>query len=214
MQSFRWKIAQFFEKIWWKWYLRKKDKTAYLIWKKAYWNGFLEKAGITVLPNQKILDCGCGPAGIFIILDDFHPDALDPLVDFYAQQIPHFDKADWPGTRFITTPLENYKTERPYDLIFCLNVINHVADIGASIDRLVAMLAPGGRLLLSVDAHNYPLFKWVMQRIPGDILHPHQYDFQEYSDMLTKRGLQTERRIPLKKEFIFSYELIIARKPD
>jgi|GEM_PF-6859003 len=39
----RLKLAQKAELIWWRNYLKKKEKTEYLKWKKNYWNDFLDR---------------------------------------------------------------------------------------------------------------------------------------------------------------------------
>ncbi len=211
MKKLRWQIAQFFELRWWKSYLGPKDPASYLDWKKNYWHRFLEQSGIQPVPGQHILDAGCGPAGIFTILDHLHPDALDPLLEEYEKTLPHFSKKDWPGTRFFDTDLESFSTTTQYDLIFCLNAINHVKDLSLAFDRLTALLRPGGTLAVSIDAHNHQWIKHVLRTIPGDILHPHQFDLPEYQLMLTRRGFRIDKCLLIKQERIFNYWLIVAK---
>lgn len=209
----RWRIAQFFELRWWKRYLANKDKQAYLDWKRAYWQRFLGLSGIEIAPNARVLDAGCGPAGIFTILQAREVHALDPLLDHYEAELPHFHRADYPQVRFFNQPLENFTPAgEGYDVVFCLNAINHVADLEAAFDRLVALTRPGGTLAVSVDAHNYWLLKRIFRLVPGDILHPHQFDLMEYESMLTRRGLRVERTVLVKKELIFNYFLLVATR--
>jgi 2-polyprenyl-3-methyl-5-hydroxy-6-metoxy-1,4-benzoquinol methylase len=203
--TFRWRIAQFFERRWWRRYLRRKDKTAYLEWKKAYWRDFLQKCGLHLVPRQRILDAGCGPAGIFTILDNQQVDALDPLLDHYERDLPHFKKSDYPHTRFFRERLEDFAPSASYDLVFCLNAINHVADLSECFDRLAALTRPGGALVISVDVHRHAWLKPMFRALPGDILHPHQYDLEEYRAMLETRNLYIERTVLLKREGIFDY---------
>jgi 2-polyprenyl-3-methyl-5-hydroxy-6-metoxy-1,4-benzoquinol methylase len=212
--SFRWRIAQFFELRWWRFYLRKQEKSEYLAWKLAYWQHFLEKSGLQVPANAMVLDAGCGPAGIFMALSQAQVTAIDPLLKAYAEQLQHFSESDWPHVQFAATMIEHFVPERPFDIVFCLNAINHVADLPACIERLVALTKQGGTLAVSVDAHNYQWLKWLFQRQPSDILHPHQYDLQEYSNMFTNRGCTLQRVILYKKEWIFSYHLLVFTHHD
>ena len=99
-----------------------------------------------------------------------------------------------------------------YDAIFCLNAINHVADLAHCFDVLVAAAKKGGKLVVSIDAHNYKLLKHIFQALPGDILHPHQYDLAEYQAMLTTRGCSIDKVILKKHEFIFDYYVLVATK--
>ena len=99
-----------------------------------------------------------------------------------------------------------YKTI--FDYIFCLNAINHVSDLDACWDRLFAVAHKDSRLLISIDAHNYSLFKYLFRLLPGDILHPHQYDLKEYQEMIEKRGGHIEFILNKKKEFFFNYYVL------
>ena len=208
--AFRWQLAQFFEIRWWRRYLRNKDHGVYTAWKKAYWRDFLAKTGLEVPLNARVLDAGCGPAGIFMMFNKQQVDALDPLLGLYERQLPHFRRSDYPNVRFFESRLEAFETKTIYDLVFCVNAINHVADLDLCLDRLVALVAPGGKIVMSVDAHNYPCLKRLFRFFPADILHPHQYGLKEYEALLVERGCKIERVLSLKKELIFTYYLLVA----
>jgi len=210
--ALRWRIAQFFEVNWWRQYLKGIEKNRYLDWKTAYWNDFLEKGKLQVPPGASVLDAGCGPAGIFTILKTKEVEALDPLLLSYERSLAHFRQSDYPGVRFVCLPLERFFPGKEYDVVFCLNAINHVADLPASADRLAALVKTGGTLALSIDAHRFAFFKRLFRLFPVDILHPHQYDVTEYRDILTRRGFQIERTVLLKKGRIFDYYLLVATK--
>ena len=209
---FRWRIAQFFEILWWKNYLGNKDKATYLAWKTDYWRSFLQKSEIDLPNHATILDAGCGPAGIFTILTNYRTDAVDPLLGQYETALPHFSKSDWPHVRFFESTLEDFAPQHQYSTVFCLNAINHVIDIDQCLDQLAAFTAKDGVLALSIDAHNHTWIKRLFRLLPGDILHPHQYDLAEYESMTVRRGFVVERTILIKKEWIFNYYLIVARK--
>jgi len=209
--NLRWQIAQFFEIRWWRYYLSGKEKTAYLDWKKNYWKQFLAQTGVAMLPGEKVLDAGCGPAGIFMILTHQAVDALDPLLEHYRKELPHFRTIDYPHTKFFCEKIEHYYPENQYDTVFCLNAINHVADLPLCLDRLAALTKQDGTLVLSVDVHNSSFLKRVFRLFPGDILHPHQHDLAEYEAMLSERGFYLERKIQIKKEWIFGYWVLVAR---
>ncbi|MEO6151222.1 MAG: hypothetical protein ABIP28_13720, partial [Mucilaginibacter sp.] len=98
VKTLRWRVAQLFEARWWKKYLAHKDVTTYLKWKRGYWQNVLERIGknLNMQPGQHILDAGCGPAGIFIILDEYKVTAVDPLLDTYSATLPHFKPGMYP----------------------------------------------------------------------------------------------------------------------
>lgn len=211
----RWKVAQAAEIKWWENYLKGKSKKDYLAWKRGYWKSFLETLDIKVEKGVKVLDAGSGPAGIFTILDQQEVLAIDPLMDQYREKIDHFDPVDYPNTTFVNTPLESFDSDKNFDFIFCLNVINHVDNLDESLDRLVDSLGKEGTFVLSIDAHNHSFFKGLFRLLPGDILHPHQYDLSEYTAMAEKRNLSVLKTVHLKKEFFFDYyALVLEKKAD
>lgn len=208
----RWKIAQAAEIRWWQNYLKKKPKADYLEWKKEYWETLLKETEVEVKPDDRILDAGCGPAGIFMIFNDNHVDAIDPLLDQYEEKLSHFKKSDYPNVNFISTPLENFKLNQPYQTVWCLNAINHVSDLDLCFDILTAVVSRGGTLVCSIDAHNHSIFKHIFRLLPGDVLHPHQYDLEEYKKMLTDRGFSIHKAILKDKQFFFNYYILVASK--
>ncbi len=212
----RWKVAQFAEIRWWKKYLGPKDLSAYLSWKKNYWIELLEQ----ILPHlkleagERVLDAGCGPAGINMVLTNHSVDAIDPLLDSYKEKLQMPKESAFPHVNFKNIALENVEEKDTYQAVFCLNVINHVANIKASLLNIIRAIKPGGSLVLTVDAHNWQLFRILFGLIPGDILHPHQYKLDEYKQLVENRGCVITYTKLVKREFIFSYYLLIAeRKP-
>ncbi|HRG89383.1 MAG TPA: class I SAM-dependent methyltransferase [Chitinophagales bacterium] len=222
--TIKWKVAQWFELRWWKNYLRGKDKATYLQWKRNYWQNLLGQiADIVKIENQHtICDLGCGPAGIFIALPHNQVTAVDPLLNEYEKQLPFFDKSEYPNVTFVTSTIEDFGNSKTsevlktsevytYDVVFCLNAINHVYDIQAGFAKLRELCATNGQVIVSIDAHNYSLFKYLFHAIPGDVLHPHQYNLGEYKTMLEEQGLAIQKTVLLKQEFIFNHYLLVAK---
>lgn len=212
MSKFRWKIAQYAEIRWWQNYLKSKPADDYLQWKSNYWKDFLAQINITPQPGTAALDAGSGPAGIFIVLDGLSVDAVDPLIDHYHEKLAHFKKEKYPSVSFFPVSLEEFVPQKAYDTVYSINAINHVRDLNACLDKLESTLKRGGELVISIDTHNHPFFKYLFRLIQGDILHPHQYDLQEYREMLEKRGLKIIKEAQLEKRFLFDYYVLVCRK--
>lgn len=213
--NIRWQIAQSAEIRWWQKYLRHKPVSDYLDWKLNYWKKLLAQLQ---LPEQfssdtTILDAGCGPAGIFIALSPAQITASDPLLEDYEKRLVHFDRNSYPNVKFRTERLEDLNDTSAYDYVFCLNAINHVADLRLCLEHLTKAAKPDGKLILSIDAHNYKIFKALFRLLPGDILHPHQYDLAEYRQLLKDAGWEIMQEQCLKKEFFFDYWIFVAHKP-
>ena len=208
----RWKIAQWFEQRWWKSYLADKNPQDYLDWKTSYWRSFIAELHLEHPNGKAILDAGCGPAGIFTVLSDNKVVATDPLLNQYAQQLRHFNKADYPWVNFEQKTIEEINFNETFHLVCCLNVINHVKDIDRSYDNLISAIKPEGTLILSIDSHNYWLPKLFFRLLPLDILHPHQFTLREYECHLTERGLKILSSTKIKSGFLFDYYAIVSEK--
>ena len=211
--SIKWKIAQFMEIRWWRQYLKSKSTTDYHNYKSNYWKEFIAKIkNIELAPQAEILDAGCGPAGIFIILDQHKVTAVDPLLKKYQQDLAHFSPDNYPNVTFIDKGLEDFISTKQFDHTFCLNAINHVADLQVSMDNLVNATKSGGKIYLSIDAHRHQAWKWFNRAIHWDILHPHQYDLDEYRQMLLSRNCTIDEEILFEKHVMFDYYLLVATK--
>jgi 2-polyprenyl-6-hydroxyphenyl methylase/3-demethylubiquinone-9 3-methyltransferase len=206
----RWKIAQKLEIRWWRNYLKGKSWEDYLAWKQRYWQKFLQTNNVIVNPNDKILEVGCGPAGIFCLFPNHEVTAVEPLLGYYQRQLPGFKKENYTNVAFHPLPFESFNFEQDFDKVFCLNVINHVSAIDVCFKKLQKAVGKSGKLFLTVDAHNFLIPKFLFRLAPLDILHPHQLDLKGYQWKMRKAGFVIEQVIILKKGFLFNYYLIVA----
>lgn len=213
-KTLKWKLAQRVELKWWSNYLKDQDRDEYLNWKREYWENLSENFKHTLLlpKGAKLLDAGCGPAGIFKILNDYHVDAVDPLMNAYHEHLKHFKKENYPHTRFFSQALEDFVSEEKYDAVFCMNAINHVSNIDKSIAVLCNVVKSQGHVVLSIDAHNFSIYKHLFRLVPGDILHPHQYTLNEYVQKIEGNNFKIIDCITLKMEYFFTHYMLIAQK--
>lgn len=210
----KWRLAQKAELCWWKDYLNRKDKSSYLAWKKAYWENILKTLApeIVLSSPSRILDAACGPAGIYMALEGHEVVGVDPLLQSYKEQLTHFDPADYPFVSFENKTIEEFKAPEYFDLVFCMNGINHVSDLNIALGNLIDCTKAGGYLIFTIDAHNYSFFKYLLRMVPGDILHPHQFSLNEYRDMLSRNGCRHILEKRLKAGFLFNHYLLAVRK--
>jgi 2-polyprenyl-6-hydroxyphenyl methylase/3-demethylubiquinone-9 3-methyltransferase len=145
-----------------------------------------------------------------MILNEHHVDAIDPLLKEY-DALSHFDRRVYPHVAFTESKLEDFYKQNEYDMVFCLNAINHVENLQQAITNLSDSLKNDGILYLSVDVHRYSILKYLLQIVPADILHPHQLLLKDYISALEKENLKVERVVKIKSAGIFDYHLIAAK---
>lgn len=212
MGKVRWKIAQFFEKRWWKNYLKKKDSAEYIEWKKNYWEELIQKCGFEKKNLEApILDIGCGPAGIFTIFEGEKVTAIDPLLSEYEEE--HlFKKADYRSVHFESVSFEDFQTTQKFRTVFCLNAINHFEDLEFSFKKLAEVADEDAVIFLSIDAHNHKILKRLFTFMQFDILHPHQYTLEDYEKYVTDLGMDIKSSHRFEKRMIFDYWMLVIVK--
>jgi len=212
----KWKLAQWLELKWWKRYTANKSKQDYIAWKTTYWKRLFEKIGIVqdIRNADNLIDFGCGPFGVALLNETWQKllVAVDPLIDSYEIELPFFSKSDYTHTTFLHQKMEDFSSKKTFEIVFCLNAINHVADIEKAFAILSSATRPLGKLALGIDAHNFSFLKHLFRLIPGDLLHPHQYDLDEYISFLEKHGFILISKHKINNDFIFGYWVIVAER--
>ena len=147
-----------------------------------------------------------------MIFPDSDITAVDPLLDKYEKDLPLFSKTDYPNVQFIQSPIEKFVPAKKFDYVFCMNAINHVSDITKGFEVLADCCAEKGKIIVTIDAHNNALMKAIFRIGPGDVLHPHQYDVQEYTAFLERVGFKVIKSINLEPGHIFDLCLLVAER--
>ena len=106
--------------------------------------------------GSRVLDAGAGTGTFTELLAERaeHVIALEPEAEFAAILHRRFDgRAGIEIVDLDATKLEPDALGGPVDAIVCFNVLEHIADDRAALERYRDCLAPGGSLLLLVPAH-------------------------------------------------------------
>lgn len=98
------------------------------------------------------LDVGGGAGWLLTFAKSFEPRLVDTMVvdlDDAAET-----RARAAGHDFFLGPVENFETDKRFDVIFMLNLIEHVADPVAVLTKMRALLAPGGVIFVKTPNHD------------------------------------------------------------
>lgn len=105
-----------------------------------------------VRPGERALDLGCG-AGTFTGL--LAQAGAEPVGVDVAEAALRRARAAQPGLRFVLAPFEGPLPleDGAFDVVWCSEVIEHVADTAPWLSEIRRVLRPAGRLLLTTPNH-------------------------------------------------------------
>jgi SAM-dependent methyltransferase len=137
------------------------------------------------LEYRSVLDVGCGdgenlvwlrtqsPSGVAFAGADLSPKTIDENVRRH------------PLARFFTLDIEHQALPERFELVTCMEVIEHLGDPEAAIANLGRMVAPGGHLVISCPTGKVH----ATERQFGHVAHPTAEHLQA---MLQRSGLELE----------------------
>lgn len=144
------------------------------------YNRFLTSTVTTELtgPEDLVLDFGAGQGTYADMLAGVgvRPDVLEPDVE---QQRILTEK----GYQIVDLS----QTGR-YDVIYSLNVMEHIEDDQAAVDQLATLLRPGGRVVIYV-----PAFQLLFSAMDVKVAHHRRYRLAQVEALLRHAGLRVTR---------------------
>ena len=148
----RWERAQAAELAWWQNWSRLPFYQNHSF--PEYWKSVAAMCLADAKSAQPgtVIDVGCGPHGAVRYL---FPNAqlklgVDPLADRFDERPKGNSRTVYVSAIGEMIPVK----DEVADLVFCINVLDHVMDARAILREIHRILKPGGRLLLEV--HTFP----------------------------------------------------------
>ena len=154
------------------------DMKEWLRVRRHTWRNLLEllKGEITFDSSKRTLDIGGGPTCIFLALRNGEKYAVDPNFERLFNLHPFMREIEeYKDVNFISSPMEEAALDKQFDLIFMINMLDHVNTPKSAIDKVNELLAPSGILILIVDCYADRAVRNIMGFFDIDLPHPHHF---------------------------------------
>jgi SAM-dependent methyltransferase len=184
----RWQVAQEAEREGWQnWKSLKSDSTRKQL--GEYWTRYVNLIAkyVSFKPEGKILDIGCGPAGIIdhILLGQRF--GLDPLMDFYLSNFEMSPDIEWKPGNMEKVPFDNDY----FDVVITTNTLDHSFEPEKGLGEIHRVLKKGGALILTVNCYApfRRLLRLAKERLGmGDKAHPYSFSQRQVKAMIEEAG--------------------------
>lgn len=101
---------------------------------------------------KRLLELGCAAGGTVAHIKTLHPNIWAAGVELHKASADaantHFNVV-WNGT-VEDTPWDKEIPPASLDVVLCLDILEHLVDPWAAVGRITPLLAPGGKLLISI----------------------------------------------------------------
>lgn len=159
-------------------------------WNSWWFNNFDKFEYLSNKKFESLLEVGCGPycrnTEYFLKLfpNITSVSINDPLLDQYIKNNYYVNTVIQKyNAKTFCCPLEEFNGSKTYDVIICINVLDHVRDTNICMQKLETLLNKGGILILGQDLTNEDDFI----NDPGlltDLGHPIKLDHYYFRDKL------------------------------
>ena len=175
---------------------------------------------------RTILDAGCGDGRNAFLVKEYWPWATLVGVDASRDAV---DKARRravversPRTRFVVAELDSFEPEPAFDLVLCVDVLEHIVADGAAIATMTAFLRENGVLIVHVPSVHQKHYFGVGDedaRFAGGESHGHVragYDPVALTALLTSAGLEVttvQPTVGLTAGWLSDLDYLFTRTP-
>ena len=136
--------------------LPSKDRDIYLL-REAIFGFSVMKQYLEDLEG-KVLEVGCGPGLLLNELSDMFPKnsylGVDPFISSYEKFSNILDSIN--KVKFVKSKIEDFDTNEKFDLIFSINVCEHVESWKSYIKKTQSLLTPNGVSIILCPTYDLP----------------------------------------------------------
>ena len=173
---------------------------------------YLTREGLINSP-KRTMDIGGKGTTIFLALRDGERYAVDPVYRDLFQVHPFLrELKEYQGVNFLAAAVEDTTIDQPFDTIFCINALDHVAEVDAIIAKMEELLAPSGTLVLVVDCYADRAVRNLIRWFDVDLPHPHHFLAEDILSLFSR--FQLRKQDPLCFRLFLTGRLFRGTRAD
>ncbi|MBN1967158.1 MAG: class I SAM-dependent methyltransferase [Anaerolineae bacterium] len=157
-------------------------------------------------PGYRVLEVGCGTGNVLRVLEQACPGGTVVGMDLFAEGLAYAQQRV--SCLLVQGDMHQPPFGVPFDVIGLFDVLEHLPDDHKVLRDLFDMLAPGGRLLLTVPAHQ-ALWSYFDEAAH----HCRRYELPDLQDRLTGAGYAVEYLTPYMAALYPLLRLWRGRRP-
>jgi len=144
-----------------------------------------KKISSSLEPGYLVLELGCGTGNVLRVLQQACPEGTLVGLELWSDGLRY---ARHRSTAFVVQgDVRSCPFGKQFELIGMFDVLEHVQEESETLDALLRLLMPGGRLLLTVPAH-----KFLWSYFDEAAHHCRRYSPKEIHNKLTEAGFAVE----------------------
>jgi SAM-dependent methyltransferase len=136
-------------------------------------------------PGYSVLEVGCGTGNVLRALRQACPDGMVVGLELWFDGLRFAQERS--SAALVQGDVRHCPFGKPFDLIGMFDVLEHIPQESQTLAALRDALAPGGKLMLTVPAHQY-LWSYFDQAAQ----HCRRYSSKEIRDKLVQAGFEVE----------------------
>ena len=102
---------------------------------------------------NRVLEVGCGTGHVLRVLEKACPQSLVVGLELWPEGLRHARRRS--NAALVQADIRNLPFGKPFGMVGMFDVLEHIPDDRETLAAVWRCLAPGGRLLLTVPAHQY-----------------------------------------------------------
>lgn len=111
-------------------------------------------------PGSRALEIGCGAGILLTLLGQENPnirmEGIEPFAEGFETMEGVLQHAQGLGAKIYRTTYEKYDAPQAYDLVYLVNVLEHLPDWRHFLDTLPQFLTPKGRCIVLCPNYGFP----------------------------------------------------------